>query len=70
MTNPVVALANVRGTAVRLVSNANCVAVNRRLVCFAMNAVSATVPSPTPKYSRLAAAARAYKLLPILASAA
>ena len=49
---PVVALAKVRGRAAREVNRANWVAVNRRLVCPARKAVNATVPRPTPRYSK------------------
>ena len=53
MKYPVEALANVLGKLVMLDSNANCVAVYDLCVHLAIKAINATVPSPTPKYSKL-----------------
>ena len=54
---PVVALASTRGTEMSAVKSANWVAANATLVDLAMNAVSAAVPNPTPRYSNAIAKA-------------
>ena len=68
--NPVVALANVRGTPASDVSSASWVAVYRTSVLRAMNATNAAVPSPTPRYSKLTTKNSAVGSAPISAKAA
>src|SRR5262245_48046272 len=62
--NPVEALANVRGTAIKLLNRANWVAVKALLVSLAMKAVSATLPRPTARYSPLTTTNRPMSVCP------